>query len=329
MPKEFEAEYDDDSDADFDYETERQSEIFSHRNQSRLPKFNANNMQALRLGSTFQYINDYDLITLDLPLATPPATSGDIPLLQEPALDVDKFFVKVPTNILTQLSPFYSAKPHFVQINNKFADFYTLQIVSEPLIVSIPLCTDIRAKIVHNLLTVADICCYPPTDTRLLTSRQCTITSKKLLDVLLSVNISSIFVSSYGGKMDLREFNNLIGQYAQDWSEQFVTNLRLVISRNADLKAPYDPNVITQMNNTFDVGKTYHTFGKIYTFTALGQKKNNLWRSHYHLLGALTDLPYTDGIRFGGLRFLHKSRNSTGTLYQHRDRVVGRTIYLV
>jgi hypothetical protein len=139
-------------------------------------------MQALRLASTFQYILDYHLIALELPAPGPPNNVADVPLLREPLIDVDKFFVKVPTSTLLHISPSYSAKPVFTYINSKFADNYTLQIASEPVIVSVPLSSVHKANLIRSLLEVADVCCYPSSDNRLITSRQCILGSQKFVD---------------------------------------------------------------------------------------------------------------------------------------------------
>jgi hypothetical protein len=146
----------------------------------------------------------------------------------------------------------------------------------------------------------------------------------------LAAKITSVYISSYGGKLSLNRFQLTIGTYVEPWTAEYISQLADIIYVPMSEGNMASNPVLLGMNNTFDIGKTYHTANEsIIVFNAIGQRRNNQWRNMYHLLGALTNNPDHPEVTYGGLRFTHKTIKQSGLYEEPRDRILRRTIYLV
>jgi hypothetical protein len=276
------------------------------------------NLSILTKTSTYQYYNKADLESLELDFV-----DDEELLIEDPEIDVDKFFVKVPTTLLSQLSIAFTTKPYFVPMNCAFADGYTLQLATDPFCISVPLNAQLKLNIIESLSEHGDVTCYPSKNPRVLSARQFVLDSVVLEECLLAAKVTSVYISSYGGKLSLNRFQRTIGEYVEPWSAAYILELIAIIN------VPADP-VVLNMNNTFDIGKTYHTGNEtIIVFNAIGQRRQNQWRNMYHLLGALTNIPDHPEVAYGGLRFTHKTHQPAGMYAEPCDRILRRTIYLV
>ena len=314
------------SDANSDEDQDAIVDVPSHRISQPFLPVNRENLDHISGASDFKYFYEDDLRSMDLI-----ADCDEELHCSDPKIDVDKFFVKVPTKLISHLTLCYTSKPFFLTINCPFADTYTLQLTSDPFCISVPLSGFLKANIIESLSSVGDVLCYPNSNPRVLSARQIIFDSTTLQEALLASGISSVFLSSYGGKLSLEKFESYIGNYVEPWSAEYISNISSIINiPDSEARRPSQDPVILQMNNTFDIGKTYHTGkGSIIAFTALGQRKNRQWRNMYHLLGALTNNPYHPEITFGGLRFTHKQQKDSGQYTTPEDRILRRTVYLV
>jgi hypothetical protein len=314
------------SDADSDFDQDDNAEVLSHRSSQPFLPVTRENLEHISTASTFKYFYEEDLKSLDLT----PDCDEEL-LCPMPPIDVDKFFVKIPTTLISKLSLLYTSRPYFMPINCAFADTYTLQLATDPFCVSVPLSEGLRTVIIDNLSTVHDVLCCPNNNPRVLSARQMVIDSAVLEQALLASDIGSVYLSSYGAKLSLNRFQDSIGKYVEPWSAEYIANLTTVLyTPMQEQRYPVTDPVVLEMNNTYDIGKTFHTGkGSIIVFHALGQRRNRQWRNMYHLLGALTNNPHYPEITFGGLRFTNKPQRTIGQYSTPEDRILKRTVYLV
>jgi hypothetical protein len=299
--------------------------VYSHRSSQPFLPVTTENIRLLANTSTYQYFNKADLLSLGLEFV-----EDEELLMADPQMDVDKFFVKVPTTLISRLSIGYTTKSYFVDMNCAFADNYTLQLVTDPFCLSVPINPHLKIQIIDCLSEVGDVTCYPSKDPRVLSARQFVLDSAVLQASLLAAGVTSVFLSSYGGKLSFNRFQETIGAHVEPWSAGYITDLINIIYVPKSQRDTSSDPVVLNMNNTYDIGKTYHTVNdSIIVFNAIGQRRNNQWRNMYHLLGALTNNPEHPELTYGGLRFTHKTNERPGLYAEPQDRILRRTIYLV
>jgi len=302
------------------------ADVQSHRSSQPFLPVTRENLLNVHQASNYAYYYENDLKALDF-ITLP----DDALLCSNPEIDVDKFFVKVPVELISTLTLSYTSKPYFSPINCAFADKYTLQLTTDPFCISVPLSAFLKSSIIESLSAIGDVLCSPNINPRILSARQMIVDSAILQEVLQAAGVSSVYLSSYGGKLSLAKFQNRIGKYVQPWSTEYISHIASIINiPESEAISPCRDPVVLEMNNTFDIGKTYHTgTGSIIAFNALGHRRNGQWRNMYHLLGALTNNPDHPELTFGGLRFTHKHQRTLDQYQPPQDRILRRTVYLV
>jgi hypothetical protein len=105
------------SDADSDFDQDDNAEVLSHRSSQPFLPVTRENLEHISTASTFKYFYEEDLKSLDLT----PDCDEEL-LCPMPPIDVDKFFVKIPTTLISKLSLLYTSRPYFMPINCAFAD---------------------------------------------------------------------------------------------------------------------------------------------------------------------------------------------------------------
>ncbi len=198
-----------------------------------------------------------------------------------------------------------SVRPFFRKIDHLVADNCTLQICTEPLIVSVPLTADTK-RLLIDAFHHEGVSIQPHDNPQILSMRYLTLLTSSVITCLEKCQIHDVFVSGYGLKVKENEFaqifpENSILEWDNVFKNAFFNNLP------ASFKASIPPTTILERgNNFFQIGKKVkHSSDGIMLVLPVGPQLPNCHREPYHLLGTLGERTTRDGVthRFGSATF--------------------------
>jgi hypothetical protein len=227
-------------------------------------------------------------------------------------LDVDTFFLRMDIENLNRLGPFLNLRPFFRTIDHLIADKGTLQLCTEPLIISIPLQRG-KQKLLVNALSRQNVVVQPHENPQILSKRYLTLRMAQLIAALRECSIETVFVSGYGLKIPDEEFSTIFPKesviaWDSEFRQSFYENLP------EPYKGFFPPGMITEHgSNFFQVGRKFVNMAKEITLILpVGPHQTDLRREPFHLLGALGEKTDNNGVR-------HRFGSATFTSYPRYD----------
>ena len=240
--------------------------------------------------------------------------------------DVDTFFVKIHARDLPAISPFVHTTGSFRTIRQAFHDNLTLQIADGPLIISVPLLTGLKEQLLLrcNYDPIQQLTLVPGINANVLTKNQATIVSEVLVRALENLGIVELFVAAYGVKLQIAEFERLVGRYAQPWTAEYKQYLVAEMLPSAMQKV--DPRLITMASNVYQVGKSIPTNdAACYLFSIAGPNRLGTRRHHFPIMGTFGVRLATNTAKFGGVSFHYTS--SAENVEVSENGITRRIIY--